>query len=218
MSIVVRTLSERVFEVVREQIVRGQLPHDLPIRQDALAAELGVSKIPLREALARLEQEGLLTSHANRGYFVQPMSSAQAEEIFELRLAIEPIAAARAARYATEADRREAIETFERLDRAASDNLPEVAMRNRDFHTALVRPGDRMLTTQVVERLTILAERYVIAQLSPAGRDQRAHLEHRGLLDSWLSRDEAAIVSLLSQHIAATLEDLRSQFAASAAT
>jgi len=149
---------------------------------------------------------------------VQPMSSAQAEEIFELRLAIEPVAAARAARYATEADRRAATETFERLDRAASDNLPEVAMRNRDFHTALVRPGDRMLTTQVVERLTILAERYVIAHLAPAGRDQRAHLEHRGLLDSWLARDEAAIVSLLSQHIAATLDDLRLQFAASAAT
>jgi len=218
MSIVVRTLSERVFEVVREQIVSGQLPHDLPIRQDALAAELGVSKIPLREALARLEQEGLLTSHANRGYFVQPMSSAQAEEIFELRLSIEPVAAARAARYATETDQRAAIETFERLDRAASDNLPEVAMRNRDFHTALVRPGDRMLTTQVVERLTILAERYVIAHLAPAGRDQRAHLEHRGLLDSWLARDEAAIVSLLSQHIAATLDDLRLQFAAFAAT
>lgn len=217
MSIVVRTLSERVFEIVREQIVTGQLPHDLPIRQDALAAELGVSKIPLREALARLEQEGLLTSQANRGYFVQPMSSAQAEEIFDLRLAIEPVAAARAARYATESDQRAATESFERLDRAASDNLAEVAMRNRDFHTALVRPGDRILTTQVVERLTILAERYVVAHLAPAGRDQRAHLEHRGLLDAWLARDEAAIVAKLSEHIAATLEDLRLQFAASAA-
>ncbi len=77
MSIVVRTLAERVFEIVREQIVTGQLPDNLPIRQDALATELGVSKIPLREALARLEHEGLLTSHANRGYFVQPMSAGQ---------------------------------------------------------------------------------------------------------------------------------------------
>ncbi|MDR7258571.1 DNA-binding GntR family transcriptional regulator [Sphingomonas sp. BE270] len=218
MSIVVRTLSERVFEIVREQIVTGQLPHDLPIRQDALAAELGVSKIPLREALARLEQEGLLTSQANRGYFVQPMSSAQAEEIFELRLAVEPVAAARAARVATEADRRAAIESFERLDQAAEGNLAEVAIRNRDFHTALVRPGDRILTTQVVERLTILAERYVIAHLAPAGRDERAHVEHRGLLDAWLARDETTIESMLSEHIAATLDDLRIEFAAAAAT
>ena len=54
MAIVVRTLSEQVFEIVREQIVTGKLVGDTPIRQDALASELGVSKIPLREALARL--------------------------------------------------------------------------------------------------------------------------------------------------------------------
>ena len=77
MSIVVRTLSERVFEVVREQILKGRLPNGEPIRQDALANELGVSKIPLREALARLEQEGLLINHPNRGYYVLPMSREQ---------------------------------------------------------------------------------------------------------------------------------------------
>src|SRR3546814_15847359 len=81
MSIVVRTLSERVFDIVREQIVVGELATDMPIRQDALAAELGVSKIPVREALARLEQEGLLISHPHRGYLVRPMSAAEADEI-----------------------------------------------------------------------------------------------------------------------------------------
>nr|WP_315589932.1 GntR family transcriptional regulator [Sphingomonas psychrotolerans] len=169
MSIVVRTLAERVFKIVREQIVIGQLPDNLPIRQDALATELGVSKIPLREALARLEHEGLLTSHANRGYFVQPMSAGQVDEIYVLRLAIEPPAAVYAAERATEADRAAAIEAFEKLDGAATDNLAEVAVRNRHFHTALVRPGGRLLTTQLVERLSILAERYVVAHLQPAG-------------------------------------------------
>src|SRR3954466_8046947 len=121
MSIVVRTLSERVFEVVREQIVTGKLPHDLPIRQDALATELGVSKIPLREALARLEQEGLLTSHANRGYAVRPMSAEEADDIFALRLSIEPAAAAHAATVANDADRDAARIAFEELDKAAGE-------------------------------------------------------------------------------------------------
>ncbi len=67
MTIVVRTLSDRVFEIVRERIVSGALPETVPIRHDALASELGVSKIPLREALTRLEQEGLVRSQANRG-------------------------------------------------------------------------------------------------------------------------------------------------------
>lgn len=214
MSIVVRTLSERVFEIVREQIVTGKLGTDTPIRQDALAAELGVSKIPLREALARLEQEGLLTSQANRGFFVQPMSAIQAEEIYALRLAIEPAAAAFAATQAEEGARAAAIEAFERLDNAASTDLPQVAVRNREFHVALVRPGGRLLTTQMVERLSILSERYVVAHLEPAGRESRAHREHQALLDAFLARDGATLERLLAAHIGATLEDLRVQFAA----
>lgn len=215
MTIVVRTLAERIFEVIRERIVEGKLPVREPVRQDALAAELGVSKIPLREALARLEHEGLLTSQANRGWFVRPMSSDQAEEIYLLRLAVEPQAAAYSCSRASEDDRQAAIKAFETLDAAAHDKIHDVAVRNREFHVSLVRPGGRLLTTQLVERLEVLAERYVLAHLEPAGRGDRAHLEHRGLLDAWLAGDETQVHSLLTQHIASTLEDLRAHFAAS---
>jgi len=213
-SIVVRTLSERVFEIVREQIVTGRLATGLPIRQDALAAQLGVSKIPLREALGRLEQEGLLVSQANRGYFIQPMSAEQADEIYAMRLAIEPAAAAHAALVADAPAQAEAEAAFDRLDRAFGSDLGEMAVRNRDFHIAMVRPANRPLTTQMIERLSILAERYVIAHLQPAGRESRAHQEHRALLDLWLARDAAGLETMLAQHIAATLTDLRQQFAA----
>jgi len=215
-GIVVRTLAERVFEIVREQIVTGRMVDNAPIRQDALATELGVSKIPLREALARLEHEGLLTSHANRGYFVQPMSADRVEEIYALRISIEPRAAAFAAERATEADHEMVFEAFQRLDGAAASNLAEVAVCNRDFHTALVRPGGRLLTTQLIERLSILAERYVIAHLQPAGRETRAHAEHRELLDAWIARDTDKLVSMLTEHLQRTLDDLRLQFGSGA--
>ncbi|PSJ39442.1 GntR family transcriptional regulator [Allosphingosinicella deserti] len=216
MSIVVRTLSEQIFEIIRERIVLGKLPDLLPIRQDALANELGVSKIPLREALARLEQEGLLVSQANRGYFVRPMSAESAEEIFELRLSLEPQAAGRGALLADDAGRAAAVEAYEALDSAALDAGVEVAVRNRAFHTALVRPGGRLLTTQLVERLAILSERYVVTHLKPAGREHRAHLEHKQLIEAWLARDAEGISGLLAAHIRGTLEDLRAQLANSA--
>lgn len=216
MSIVIRTLSERVFEIVRDQIVTGTLPEEVPIRQDALARDLGVSKIPLREALARLEQEGLLTSQANRGYFVRGMSATEVDEIYELRLGIEPRAAAHASTIATETDRAVAMAAFEALDRAANDSLGDVAVRNREFHTALVRPGGRLLTTQMVERLSILAERYVVAHLQPAGRNARAHVEHQKLIDAWMARDAALLDRLMAEHIRGTLYDLHAQFGARA--
>lgn len=213
-GVVVRTLSEQAFEVVRERIVSGAITDDAPIRQDALAAALGVSKIPLREALARLEQEGLLISRPNRGYVVRPLSAEQAEEIYALRLAIEPAAAGRACTVADDDERAAARAAFERLDAAAADDLAQVAVRNREFHTALVRPGGRLLTTQMVERLSILAERYVVAHLKPAGREARAHREHREMLDAWTAGRADRVEALLNRHIQATLDDLRGQFGA----
>ena len=204
---------ERVFAAVRERIVSGLLPVDLPIRQDALAAELGISKIPLREALARLEQEGLLVSQPNRGFFVRAMSLAEAEEIFALRLAIEPEALAAAAERASAQDHAVAAAALDALDAAAGDHLPDVGPRNRDFHMALIRPSGRALTTQLVERLQILSERYVHAHLAPAGREDRAHIEHAVLFEAWRSRDGIRTQVLASSHIAATLADLRRQLA-----
>lgn len=211
MSIVVRTLSEQIFTIVREQIVSGKLPVEQAIRQDALANELGVSKIPLREALARLEQEGLLTSQANRGFFVRAMSADEAEEIFALRQAIEPDAVAAAAIAATESDQQIAKAALGALDDAAAAHLDDVAARNRDFHTALVRPAKRLLTLQLVERLQVLSERYVHKHLEPAGREDRAHLEHEVLLDAWIARDAPRARALAAAHIEGTLSDLRRQ-------
>ncbi|MBZ6381396.1 MAG: GntR family transcriptional regulator [Sphingomonas sanguinis] len=212
-AILVQTLADRIFTIVRERIIAGAIPADRAIRQDALAAELGVSKIPLREAMARLEQEGLLEGVANRGYMIAPLSAAQAEDIYGLRLKLEPEAAARAAVAADEQDRAKLIAAFDALDQAASSDLARVAICNRQFHMAMVRPLRRPLTIQLIRQLAILAERYVVAHLQPAGRDARAHLEHREQLDAFLARDATRLQALLDVHIRSTLMDLKGGFA-----
>ncbi|MGV2497449.1 GntR family transcriptional regulator [Pelagerythrobacter aerophilus] len=211
---IVRTLSDQVFEVLRDRIVSGQMGDKGTIRQDAIARELGVSKIPLREALVRLEQEGLLQSKANRGYMVRPMSAEEADEIFAMRLKIEPTAAGLGSERATEEERAWCKSAFERLDTAAADGTSEVAVRNREFHMAMVRPSGQPLTSQFVERLTVMSERYVYEHLKPSGRESRAHQEHLGLLDAWLARDAGGVEKLLTEHILGTLNDLQKQLAA----
>ncbi|WP_137897329.1 GntR family transcriptional regulator [Sphingomonas sp. 2SG] len=211
MSIVVRTLSDQVFEIVRERIVDGSIRAEAPIRQDALAAELGVSKIPLREALVRLEHEGLIHSQANRGYSVRALSAEQADEIYALRLAIEPRAAAIGAAEADGDDRSYATTSLAALEEARGAAPTEIAVRHRRFHVALVRPGDRMLTTQLIERLAMLAERYVIAHLEPAGRFARADREHRDLLAAWLDGDGDTVEQLMIQHLELTRADLQAE-------
>lgn len=207
----VRTLSDQIVEIVRENIVSGAIPPDLPIRQDALARELNVSKIPLREALARLEQDGLVVSHPNRGFSVRPMSWAEAEEIFALRLTIEPEAAAYASLRASEAEQDAAREALARFDAAAQAQQPTVGMLNRIFHMAMVTPGHRPVTESVVSRLHVMADRYVRKHLEPNRRHLRAEAEHHDILDAWLGRKDATVRALVARHLEHTLQDLRNE-------
>lgn len=212
MGLVVQTLSEQIFTLVRDRIISGRIPSDAPIRQDALAAELGVSKIPLREALARLEQDRLLVSHANRGFFVRPLSADEVEEVYALRLQLEPGAVGEASKVATAEDKAEAKRALEALDKAMVSNKDQVGSLNRAFHMSLVQPLHRPLTVQIIERLNLISERYVRKHLEPAGREDRAHKEHRAMLEFWSQGKAKEVAAMMHDHIASTLEDLRREF------
>lgn len=206
-----RLLPDQVFAEARERILSGRLPADTPIRQDALALELGVSKIPLREALARLESDGLVVSHPNRGFIVRPMSRADAEDVFDLRLRIEPNACVLGSHLADEAAHQAARAAFAALDAALRNGLTEVGRRNRAFHLALVRPSGRGVTIETVDRLLALSERYVRVHLGENRRLDRASHEHETLLNAWLDRRIDVVRREAQAHIRATLTDLRGQ-------
>lgn len=212
MSLVIRTLSDQLVDLVRDRILSGAVSTDQPVRQDALAAELGVSKIPLREALARLEEEGLIRSQANRGFFVAPLSASEAKEVYELRLLLEPQATAFAAELATEADREHAVQTLDTLYSVTDAHGEGVGAFNRAFHRALFRPCGKPITINILQRLQVLSERYVRMHLEPLGRDERANEEHRELLQAWLARDTKRVTALMRAHIGKTIEDLQLQF------
>jgi DNA-binding GntR family transcriptional regulator len=207
----VRTVSDRVFEALREKILRGDIAADSPIRQDTLAAELGVSKIPVREALSRLEAQGLVTSFPHRGYVVRPLTREEAEDVFDLRLKLEPDAAAMGSERATDTDREAARDAFAALDRALRTRSSDTGRRNREFHLSLIRPSGRDVAVETIERLLTLAERYVSVHLKPTGRPDRARREHEDLLEAWLTRRTKALRKLTEEHIVATLKDLRGQ-------
>jgi DNA-binding GntR family transcriptional regulator len=205
--------AEAIYEEVRERILSGQLAPPAPVRQDALAQQLGVSKIPLREALARLEQDGLLSSERNRGYFVRPLDAAEAEEIFALRLKIEPEVVAQASVLATEEEQEAARAALLALDREIEAHGLRVGVLNRAFHLALARPARQPITLQVLERLHVLSDRYVRKHLEPPGRETRADQEHHLVFEQWRSGDREAVARATAAHIEATLEDLRRQLA-----
>ena len=218
MALVIRSISDRLVDIVRDRILSGEIPPNVAIRQDTLASELQISKIPLREALARLEQDGLLVSYPNRGYFVRPMSTDEAEEVFALRLKIEPDAAAFASKRANDEEKKSAEDALQRLTVAATAHEDTVGALNRAFHLALVRPGVQQVTTNVVRGLHIIADRYVRKHLEPYHRHLRAESEHQEILQAWLKPDARKVRKLLYQHLERTLKDLRVQLVDEAST
>jgi DNA-binding GntR family transcriptional regulator len=211
MTLVIRTLSDQLVSLVRDRILSGKVAPNSPIRQDALANELGISKIPLREALTRLEQEGLVHSHTNRGFFVRDLNAQEAEEVYALRLKLEPDAVAMASALATPEQHQAAKDTLATLYQVTDEGGEGVGAFNRAFHLALLRPSGQLITINILERLHVLSERYVRKHLEPLGRDERANEEHREMLDAWLARDLDTLRKVTITHIAKTLEDLRQQ-------
>jgi DNA-binding GntR family transcriptional regulator len=216
MSLIIRNLSEQLVDLVRERILSGRVASGGAIRQDALAAELGISKIPLREALARLEQEGLLHSQANRGFFVRSLNRGEAEEVYALRLKLEPDVIALAAERASEADHIAAKNTLATLYQVTDEHGEGVGAFNRAFHLALLRPSGHPLSVNILERLHVLSERYVRKHLEPLGRDERANEEHSEMIEAWLARDGATVRELTVAHIRKTMDDLMVQLDAEA--
>lgn len=204
-----RTMSSQLTTRIRERILTGAYAPGAPLLQDSIAAEFGVSKIPVREALVHLRSEGLVDIFAHRGFQVRAISALEFSEVFSLRLRIEPDAAALGARKAAKEDRDAAAAALTRLDRAlAADDLGQSGDQNRAFHLALIVPALQPVTAEVLGRLHTLSQRYVQMHLSPRGRTKRATREHAALLNAWLAGKHRLVAELTHGHIEATRADL----------
>lgn len=197
-----QTLTGMTLEALRERILRGEFPEGEPLRQDAIAEELGVSRIPVREALRQLEAEGLVTFNPHRGAVVSSLSIADIEELFALRARLESQLLRRAVPLLTRADFERAEEILDEYDVAFRDR--EVAAwgdLNWQFHSTLYSAAKRPVTMGVVERLHLHANRYARMQLALTHGESRAQDEHRAILAAARKRTPARASSLLTAHI-----------------
>lgn len=206
----VPSMTRQLITRFRDRILAGAYPPGSPLRQDTLASEFGISKIPVREALVQLQSEGLVDIFPNRGFQVRPLTTAELNEVFSLRVTLEPAAVARGAKLANAEDHGAARRKLEALNAALSAGQFSVSGQlNRDFHLKLLVPRLQPVATDVLGRLHTVAQRYVQAHLEPEGRVKRAGREHAALLKAWSAGRVREVRGLLQAHIRSTHEDLR---------
>jgi DNA-binding GntR family transcriptional regulator len=206
---IARTMTGQITSRIREKILAGDYAPGAPLLQDSIAAEFGVSKIPIREALVQLKSEGLVDIFAHRGFQVRPISAGEAREVFNLRLAIEPDAVARGAILAGPMDRENAQRALVALNAAlSSGQIERSGDLNSGFHLSLIVPDRQSLTAEVLYRLHTIAERYVRLHLKPKGRIKRATREHTALFDAWSARQAREAGDQARLHIEETRDEL----------
>ena len=206
-----QTMASMLVDALRERILSFEIPEGSQLRQDSLAAEFGVSRIPVREALLQLEGEGLVTQIAHRGYTVTSLSLDEIREVFDLRAVIEVDLLHRAMPAMTDDDieaARSVLGVFDEMLARKSEEA-EWGRLNWRLHATLYAPAGRRHTVRILQNLHRSADRYLRLQLQlTQSTNDRARAEHRRLVELCERRDTMEAVRLLREHILAARDDL----------
>lgn len=201
-----RSTPDLIADALREAIVRGIFQEGQSLRQDEIATQFGVSRIPVREALRQLEAEGLVQIHLNRGAMVSALSPAEAQEIFEIRSALEVKAIQLAIPKLTPSDLEKASEILAQTDQVTDAGM--LAKLNWEFHATLYTTAERPRLLTIIKTLHLNVDRYVRLQMSQMDYLERSQKEHYQLLEACQQHDTKAAVRLLKRHIDTAGEQL----------
>lgn len=195
-------LSDDVARFVRQRIFDGTYAAGSYVRLDQLAAELGISVTPVREALFALRAEGLIDQQPRRGFMVLPVTGRDVTDVANVQAHVGGELAARAAVNITEDQLRELKQIQAELEDAyAGDDNERTVRLNHQFHRAINVAADSPKLAQLMSQIT----RYAPESVFPAiqGWPEQSMRDHRRILSALKKRDERLAREAMSQHLAA---------------
>lgn len=197
-----KPLREVVFESLREAIINGNLRPGERLMEVQLAEELGVSRTPVREAIRKLEIEGLVVMLARRGAYVAGISVKDIADVFEVRAALEALAASLAAERITD----EELEDLERSLVGISgvsdaQDINVIVAQDTHFHDVIYRASRNNRLMLIISHLQDQLQRFRITTLSRPGRTREAVEEHKKIVEAISERNSELSGQLAREHI-----------------
>lgn len=213
------SLAARVAEELRASIQAGELRPGERLVERKLAESLGVSHIPVREALARLAEEGIVVREPRRGARVAELDSQDLEEISSLRIILEQFMCLRVRERWNSDIAVELSRILDSMEAAVeAEDANAMGRLDAEFHEALARLADHHLLSDILSQLRSRITGFVrAANASLARDDRREHVEsHRRIFDAIAEGDEIKINQVISDHVTAAVKRI-SDFRASSA-
>ncbi|NOD97817.1 FCD domain-containing protein [Ruegeria sp. HKCCD6228] len=218
-AITKQSLPDVIANDLRERILSGELAEGETIRQEALAEEYDVSRMPIREALKRLNAEGLVQWANNRGGSVTKHSLDEIGEIFDLRILIEVDLFRRAIPNMGPREFARCDEILRQMEASYDENdVGKWGILNYQYHSALYAASQRKLTNELLDRVNLQSDRYVRMHLSVMKQREPAKKEHRDLLRLAQEGNVDKACEVLTQHIRRTKEQLLEMIASKRGT
>ncbi len=200
--------ADSITVALRDLILTGQLGIGVQLKQQALAERFGVSRIPVREALKRLEAEGLLEHRPHQGSIVSSQSVQELIESLDIRIALESRALRLAVPLMQPSDHLAAQKILERYE--GSESPQEWAELNLEFHLTLYRPCGRAKLLKMIEESVRGIGRHLRAMQSYKVGRKTPQTEHNLILQACIGQNVALAVDLLEKHIEHTQATLQS--------
>lgn len=197
-----KPLREVVFETLREAIIKGDLAPGERLMEVQVAEELGVSRTPVREAIRKLELDGLVIMVPRKGAYVADISMRDLSDVFEVRRALEGLAAELAADRATD----EEIEELERMLVRISESIEENRVRDTveldtQFHEMLYAASRNERLRGILSQLREQIHRFRLQSWTRPGRARVALEEHRGIVEAVAERNPELAKKRATEHI-----------------
>ncbi|HSN23649.1 MAG TPA: GntR family transcriptional regulator [Methylomicrobium sp.] len=190
---------ELIAASLRTAILQGRLKSNQPLRQDQIAEQLGVSKIPVREAMVQLRAEGLIEFAPNRGFVVSELSPAEAEEIYMMRMALETKALERAIPKLRSADLIRAASVLEISE--TEEDRSQWGELNWEFHSTLYQAAEWPRLLNTIQVLHNNVARYLLIYLGGLSARDASQVEHNKILQACQKKDVDRAVKILQQHL-----------------
>jgi DNA-binding GntR family transcriptional regulator len=202
-------LGARAYRALANGIVGGQIEPGTQLRPDTIAEQLLISVTPVREALHRLEGDGLLVKLPNRGWFVREFTEQEVRELYAMRAAMECFGVRLACQRMTE-EELGWLREHQAVGKAAieRDDIDAYRLYNRDLHATIIRSARNSYLSTVMGQLSLQSQMLMGRTIRLVGRPSRAFEEHRDLIELIARRDERAAERLMESHILSALEDI----------
>ena len=200
---------EQVRATLEEEILTGKLTGGTSLTEQSLSKRLGVSRTPIRAALHKLSEEGLVSIVPNKGAVVVGVSRDDLIDIYNMRMRLEGLASATAASRITPEDLSALRESVELAEAYIKDNDPErLKTLDTEFHSIIYRASGSRMLNKTLSELHRNITSYRKMSLSVPGRLENSVREHREILEAIESGNADLADRLTSRHVAAALENM----------